>query len=73
MPYSIFHFNSFSRLAEKKNEFVDQKKKIEVEISEKSDYLVNLKPRLDQIIKVCGVLFAVYLFFELFYIVLFVH
>jgi len=38
-------------LAEKKNEFVDQKKTIEVEISEKSDYLVNLKPRLDQIIK----------------------
>jgi len=38
-------------LAAKKNEFVEQKKKIEVEISEKSDYLVNLKPRLDQIIK----------------------
>merc|ERR1712168_53727 len=29
----------------------DEKKKIEREIDEKSDYLVNLRPRLDQIIK----------------------
>jgi len=38
-------------LAVKKAEFLEGKKKIQLEIDEKSDYLVNLKPRLDQIIR----------------------
>lgn len=38
-------------LSTKKGEFVQEKKRIESEIEEKSDYLVNLRPRLEQIIK----------------------
>jgi len=38
-------------LALKKTGCLEGKKKIQLEIDEKSEYLVNLKPRLDQIIK----------------------
>lgn len=38
-------------LAIQKNKFLEEKKFAEAEINKKSDYLTNLKPRLDQIIK----------------------
>lgn len=46
-----FELKKRKELNVKKTEYLEQKKKTESELNQKSDYLSNLKPRLDQIIK----------------------
>ncbi|XP_066917125.1 THO complex subunit 5 homolog [Clytia hemisphaerica] len=46
-----FEMKKRKELNVSKSEFVEQKKKTEVEINQKADYLSNLKPRLEQILK----------------------